>query len=40
MLFTEVVEENRREKFKGKEYRQEFLHYNNRKTRGSRDNML
>ena len=29
-----------REKFKGKECIQVFLHYNNRKTRGSRDNMF
>ena len=40
LVYRGVELEHWREKFKGKECIQVFLHYNNRKTRGSRDNMF
>ena len=40
LVYRGVELEHWREKFKGKECVQVFLHYNNRKTRGSRDNMF
>ena len=39
-LFEVCELEHWREKFKGKECVQVFLHYNNRKTPGSKDNMF
>ena len=40
LVYSGCELEHWREKFKGKECIQVFLHYNNRKTRGSRDNMF
>ena len=40
LVYSGCELEHWREKFKGKECVQVFLHYNNRKTRGSRDNMF
>ena len=39
LVYSGCELEHWREKFKGKECIQVFLHYNNRKTRGSKDNM-
>ena len=40
LVYSGCELEHWREKFKGKECIQVFLHYNNRKTKGSRDNMF
>ena len=40
LVYSGCELEHWREKFKGKECIQVFLHYNNRKTRGSKDNMF
>ena len=40
LVYRGVELEHWREKFKGKQCIQVFLHYNNRKTKGSRDNMF
>ena len=40
LVYSGCELEHWREKFKGKECVQVFLHYNNRKTPGSRDNMF
>ena len=40
LVYSGCELEHWREKFKGKQCIQVFLHYNNRKTRGSRDNMF
>ena len=40
MVYKGMELEHWREKFKGKECVQVFLHYNNRKTRGAKDNMF
>ena len=40
LVYSGCELEHWREKFKGKECIQVFLHYNNRKTRGSRNNMF
>ena len=40
LVYSGCVLEHWREKFKGKECVQVFLHYNNRKTPGARDNMF
>ena len=40
LVYSGCELEHWREKFKGKECVQVFLHYNNRKTKGSRDNMF
>ena len=40
LVYRGVELEHWREKFKGKECVQVFLHYNNRKTPGARDNMF
>ena len=40
LVYSGCELEHWREKFKGKECVQVFLHYNNRKTRGAKDNMF
>ena len=40
LVYSGCELEHWREKFKGKECVQVFLHYNNRKTPGSKDNMF
>ena len=40
LVYSGCELEHWREKFKGKESVQVFIHYNNRKTRGARDNMF